>query len=116
MSRDRRKAVRACCQIGKTCDLCDERLTSGIALVHHNNINNSVFVVCYCDECYVRHMNQRQNIDGSSEYGTRNITCMHCNQEINSNVVVMIPFDCHIEEQKRANRLLNNVVIDLTGD
>lgn len=113
---EKRAAVRTCCNVEKTCDLCDERFTSGIAVVHHNNVNNSVFVVCYCNECYVQHLNVRQNLDGTSVYGVRNMTCMHCNQEFNSDTVAMIPFDCTSEERKRADRLLNAIVVDLTGD
>ena len=61
-------------------DSCRGR--SVVIIRHSVNIDHDQIV---CEECWVKIMNERYDIDGNSEYGVRPIVCPHCQMEIRSN-------------------------------
>jgi hypothetical protein len=67
------------------CIVCDEFIPDQCyALVHNRKEGDGVlvrpneYIVCMCADCYVQHLNVKQNLDGLSEYGIGTMTCPHC--------------------------------------
>jgi hypothetical protein len=101
-----------CCDLNAVCGLCDSKIEQYAYAIIHRNVdsdrNTTYFIYCMCSDCYVGHMNHRHNIDGTSEYGNRHITCPHCNENVDSSdtIVAVLPLDCAHEQEIHLKRIL----------
>lgn len=100
------------------CMICMElcRGRKVVVIRHSANTDHDQVV---CEECWVRIMNERYNIDGSNEYGIRPIVCPHCQMEIrsNDNGYPHVRFmTCSIDIPLRVNNNDPNTLIIMTVD
>lgn len=116
--RDRKQALK-CCASGKECSTCGNVVGRFAHAIVHRHVSRDdgetkYTIVCTCSDCYVRHMNARLNIDGTSEYGVREHTCIHCGQPLENtpSIVAVLPLDCDSEEQNRLQILLAEQIVE----
>jgi hypothetical protein len=69
-----------CCE--SMCIICNDSNAGKtvVTIIHSPDPDHNQ---CICSDCWVRYMNDRQNIDGTNEYGIRPMMCPHCSGVIN---------------------------------